>query len=53
MAAYFDTLSDEKSGYPSAIVDDSVKLVHALRKHLRLCNVYDGNTLLMTLCSIF
>ncbi|PKC09703.1 cytochrome P450 [Rhizophagus irregularis] len=34
MAAYYDTLSDEKSDHPSAIVDDSVKLVHALRKHL-------------------
>ncbi|PKC06118.1 cytochrome P450 [Rhizophagus irregularis] len=34
MAAYFDTLSDEKSDHPSAIVDDSVKLVQALRKHL-------------------
>ncbi|CAB4395411.1 unnamed protein product [Rhizophagus irregularis] len=33
MAAYFDTLSDEKSDHPSAIVDDSVKLVQALRKH--------------------
>ncbi|RGB33677.1 cytochrome P450 [Rhizophagus diaphanus] len=34
MAAYFDTLSDEKSDHPLAIVDDSVKLVQALRKHL-------------------
>ncbi|PKC73682.1 cytochrome P450 [Rhizophagus irregularis] len=34
MAAYFDTLSDEKSDHPPAIVNDSVKLVHALRKHL-------------------
>jgi hypothetical protein len=34
MAAYFDTLSDEKSDHPSAIVDDSIKLVHALRKHV-------------------
>ncbi|GBC17956.2 cytochrome P450 [Rhizophagus irregularis DAOM 181602=DAOM 197198] len=31
---YFDTLSDEKSDHPLAIVDDSVKLVQALRKHL-------------------
>ncbi|PKY38467.1 cytochrome P450 [Rhizophagus irregularis] len=34
MAAYFDTLSDEKSDHPSAIVNDSVKLVQAFRKHL-------------------
>ncbi|GBC01273.1 hypothetical protein RclHR1_04120003 [Rhizophagus clarus] len=34
MAAYFDTLSDEKSDHPPAIVNDSVKLVKALRKHL-------------------
>ncbi|RGB33678.1 cytochrome P450 [Rhizophagus diaphanus] len=34
MAAYFDTLSDKKSDHPLAIVDDSVKLVQALRKHL-------------------
>ncbi|CAB5203667.1 unnamed protein product [Rhizophagus irregularis] len=34
MAAYFDTLSDEQSDHPSAIVDDSVKLVQAFRKHL-------------------
>ncbi|GBC17952.2 cytochrome P450 [Rhizophagus irregularis DAOM 181602=DAOM 197198] len=31
---YFDTLSDEQSDHPSAIVDDSVKLVQAFRKHL-------------------
>ncbi|GES74986.1 cytochrome P450 [Rhizophagus clarus] len=34
MAAYFDTLSDEKSEHPRAIVDDSVRLVQALRKLL-------------------
>jgi hypothetical protein len=34
MAAYYDTLGDEKSNHPSAIVDDSVNLVNALRKHL-------------------
>ncbi|PKY17699.1 cytochrome P450 [Rhizophagus irregularis] len=34
MAAYFDTLSDKKSGHTPAIIDDSVKLVQALRKHL-------------------
>jgi hypothetical protein len=34
MAAYYNTLSNEKSDRSSAIVDDSVKLVHAIRKHL-------------------
>ncbi|GBB83163.1 hypothetical protein RclHR1_00010045 [Rhizophagus clarus] len=34
MAAYFDTLSDEKADHPPAILNDSVKLVKALRKHL-------------------
>uniref|UniRef100_A0A1D1YTQ1 Cytochrome P450 3A18 n=1 Tax=Anthurium amnicola TaxID=1678845 RepID=A0A1D1YTQ1_9ARAE len=34
MAAYFDTLSNEKSEHPLAIVDDTVKLVQAFRKHL-------------------
>uniref|UniRef100_U9U7V9 Cytochrome P450 n=1 Tax=Rhizophagus irregularis (strain DAOM 181602 / DAOM 197198 / MUCL 43194) TaxID=747089 RepID=U9U7V9_RHIID len=33
MAAYFDTLSDEKSDHPPAIVNDSVKLVQSIRKH--------------------
>ncbi|PKY56552.1 cytochrome P450 [Rhizophagus irregularis] len=32
MAAYFDTLSDEKIDYPSARVEDSVKLFRAFRK---------------------
>ncbi|RIA87186.1 cytochrome P450 [Glomus cerebriforme] len=34
MAKYFNTLSDEKAEFPSAVVDDSVKLVHAIRKIL-------------------
>jgi hypothetical protein len=34
MAAYFETLSDEKSDYPSARVEDSVKLFQELRKLL-------------------
>jgi hypothetical protein len=34
MAAYYDTLNNEKSDLSSAKVDDSVKLVQALRKHL-------------------
>ncbi|GBC01064.1 hypothetical protein RclHR1_04050007 [Rhizophagus clarus] len=34
MAAYFNTLSDEKADYPSAIVNDSIKLVKAFRKYL-------------------
>jgi hypothetical protein len=34
MAAYFDTLSDEKSDHPSAIINDSVKLVQAFHKQL-------------------
>lgn len=31
MAGYFNTLSDEKANYPSAIIEDSVKLVEAFR----------------------
>jgi hypothetical protein len=34
MAKYFNTLSDEKADYPSAIIDDSVKLVQALHELL-------------------
>jgi hypothetical protein len=34
MEAYFDTLSDEKSDQPPAIIEDSVKLVQALRNHI-------------------
>jgi len=34
MAGYFDTFSDEKAERSLAIVDDSVKFVQALRKHL-------------------
>ncbi len=34
MAGYFNTLSDEKAEHPSAIVEDTVKLVQALHKHL-------------------
>ncbi|CAB4395415.1 unnamed protein product [Rhizophagus irregularis] len=35
MAAYFDTLSDEKSDHPPAIVNDSVKLVQAIHELLQ------------------
>ncbi|GBC01274.1 hypothetical protein RclHR1_04120004 [Rhizophagus clarus] len=34
MAAYFNTLGDEKAEYPTAIIDDSVKLVKAFHKQL-------------------
>ena len=34
MTGYFDTFSDEKAEHPSAIVEDTVKLVQALHKHL-------------------
>ncbi|GBB90962.1 hypothetical protein RclHR1_18010008 [Rhizophagus clarus] len=34
MAAYFNTLSDKKSDHPPAIVEDSVKFVQAIRKHV-------------------
>ena len=35
MAGYFNSLSDdEKAERPSAIVDETVKLVHAIRKHI-------------------
>ncbi|PKC04460.1 cytochrome P450 [Rhizophagus irregularis] len=34
MAAYFDTFSDEKSHFPSAIINDSVKFVQALNNLL-------------------
>jgi len=33
MAGYFNTLSDEKAEHPLAVIDDTVKLVQALRKH--------------------
>jgi hypothetical protein len=33
MAALFNTLSDEKAEHPLAIIEDSVKLVHAIRKY--------------------
>ncbi|GES75000.1 cytochrome P450 [Rhizophagus clarus] len=34
MAAYFDTLLEKKSDHPPAIVEDSVKFVQAIHKHL-------------------